>query len=244
VRPAANALVERESEIESALGHRFREASLLEQALTHSSFCAAGEPGEGTSNNEKAEFLGDAVLGLIASEHLVAAFPDWSEGQLSKARASLVNAGSLCAAARRLRLGDFLRLGRGEEKSGGREKPALLADAYEAVLAAVYLDGGLDAAREFVRRTLLDPALESQTGMLAQTDFKSALQELLQRDGKANAEYRVTAETGPDHRKTFVVEVRIADEPLASGRGSSKKEAERAAAQAALIRLASGAGKE
>jgi ribonuclease-3 len=244
VTPAANALVDRESELEVALGHRFRDASLLERALTHSSFCAVGEPGEGTSDNEKAEFLGDAVLGLIASEHLVAVFPNWSEGQLSKARASLVNAGSLWAAARRLRLGEFLRVGRGEEKSGGREKPALLADAYEAILAAIYLDGGLDAARQFVRHSLLEPALDSQAGALAQTDFKSSLQELLQREGKSPAEYRVSGETGPDHRKTFVVEVRIGSETLAAGQGSSKKEAEQAAAQAALARLAQVAQQE
>src|SRR5262249_38732203 len=145
--------------LEAALGHRFGEPGWLERALTHSSSRQEALGEKGAEDNEKLEFLGDAILGALVSEHLVREFPNWSEGQLSKSRARLVSATSLHAAARRLRLGRYLRLGKGEEKTGGREKPAVLADAYEAVVAAIYLDGGLDAAREFVRSSLLDHAL-------------------------------------------------------------------------------------
>ncbi len=227
----------RASELEEVLGHRFRQAALLEQALTHSSFRAEGGLGEDAADNEKLEFLGDAILGLIVSEYLVEAFPDWTEGQLSKGRAGFVNAGSLCAAARRLGLGGHLRLGRGEEKTGGREKPALLADVYEAVIAAIYLDAGLAAARGFVQRSLLEPLIEEKAGKLTHADYKSALQELLQRRGVMPADYHVVGESGPHHRKTFTVEVTVAGETLATGAGTSKKEAEQAAAQAALQQL-------
>lgn len=226
-------------ELEAVLGHRFTQPELLLQALTHSSCRAEGAPGDEAADNERLEFLGDAVLSLIASEYLLQSFPDWKEGRLSMGRAALVNAASLCAAARRLGLGQHLRLGRGEEKTGGREKPALLADAYEAVIAAIFLDAGLRPARAFVKRTLLDPAALELAGKLSQQDHKSALQELLQRRGISPAEYRVESESGPDHRKTFVVEVSVGGKALASGTGASKKEAEQAAAQAALEQLAS-----
>jgi ribonuclease-3 len=228
-----------QSELEALLGHRFRQVAWLEQALTHRSFCVESGPAAAAGDNEKLEFLGDAVLGLIASQYLVESFPDWEEGRLSRGRAGIVNAASLCAAARRLRLGEFLKLGRGEEKTGGREKSALLANAYEAILGAIYLDAGLEPARGFVQRSLLEPAIEEMAaGRFAETDHKSALQESLQRRGVPPAEYRVSRESGPDHRKTFVVEVWVAGEPLASGSGNSKKEAEQAAARAALEHLA------
>lgn len=191
-------------------------------------------------DNEKYEFLGDAVLTLVVSESLLGLFPAWREGQLSKARASLVNAGSLAEAARRLNLGNHLRLGRGEEKTGGREKPAILADAYEAVIAAIFLDGGLDAARRFIERTLLGAALEENAqpgGRLGQPDHKSRLQEFLQARGWPAAEYRVLSETGPDHRKVFEVEARVAGRATAEGRGKSKKEAEQAAASGAMAQI-------
>ena len=230
-----------QAELEAALGYHFHNPERLLRALTHSSLAAdaaapRGSPLESPDDNEQLEFLGDAVLGLLVGEYLVGAYPHWSEGQLSKSRARLVNANSLCDAARRLRLGGYLRLGRGEEKTGGREKPALLADAYEAVLAAVYLDGGLEAAREFVRRSLLKEAAGLVDDSDA-TDAKSALQELLQHSGRAPAEYRVVSESGPDHRKEFVVEVVVGGRALASAAGVSKKEAEKAAAQRALQAL-------
>jgi ribonuclease-3 len=225
------------AELESILGHQFRDPQRLLQALMHSSRIrerAAEEPPE---SNEKLEFLGDAVLELVVSEELVREFPDWSEGQLSKSRARLVNATAISLSAQRLGIGKYLRLGRGEEKTGGRTKPALLADAYEALIAAVYLDGGLEAARGFVRRSLVEGAIAVEAERLGHTDHKSALQEYLQSRGMTPGAYHVIAETGPDHQKTFRVEVRIAGQINAIGCGRTKKEAEQAAAIAALIQL-------
>ena len=188
-------------------------------------------------NNERLEFLGDAVLELLTSEYLLDAFPDWTEGQLSKSRARLVNAYSLEAAARRLHLGDHLRLGRGEEKTGGREKQTLLADAFEAVLAAIYLDAGLSAAREVLRQTLFEKALEEAGARMAESDRKSALQELLQSRGQVPAQYRVVGESGPDHQKIFKIEVWVNGSRVASAEGATKKEAEQRAARKALTLL-------
>jgi ribonuclease-3 len=225
-------------ELERVVGHRFCDGSLLERALTHSS--AVADSGEqAAADNERLEFLGDAVLGMLVSDYLLAAFPGWSEGQLSRGRSRLVNSASLTAAAQRLGLGEHLRLGHGEEKSGGREKAALLADAFEAVVGAMYLDGGLVTAREFVTRALLVPAIEAQGDSLGRGDCKSELQELLQKSGWPPAQYSVLREMGPDHRKTFLVEVSVAGHESASGAGSSKKEAEQAAAQQVLERLRS-----
>ena len=230
---------------EERLAYKFSTKELLERALTHSSAVpelrAAGTE-EAVSallprDNERLEFLGDAVLELLTSEYLLATFPEWSEGQLSKSRARIVNAGSLEAAARRLRLGEHLRLGRGEEKTGGRDKPTLLADAFEAVVAAVYLDGGLGAAREVLRRGLFEHALEERGARISDSDRKSALQELLQGQGRAPAEYRVAGESGPDHQKVFQIEVWIDGEYMATGVGSTKKEAEQRAARTALEQI-------
>jgi ribonuclease III len=224
-------------ELESILGHRFRDPRRLEQALTHSSRVPEFTPEDPPGDNEKLEFLGDAVLELLVSEDLLRAFPEWGEGQLSKSRARLVNADSLCTAAQRLGLGRFLKLGRGEEKTGGRAKPALLADAYEAVVAAIYLDAGLDSARVFVRRSLVDVALAGGIESLGRPDHKSALQELLQARGMAPASYRIVEEAGPDHQKTFRVELQIAGGLAAAGTGKSKKDAEQEAAREALRQL-------
>ncbi len=237
-----------DAELEQRLGHKFVRPELLEQALTHSSVVpeirpnqpAQNEPPVVTrpaANNERLEFLGDAVLELLTSEYLLDAFPDWSEGQLSKSRARFVNAHSLEAAARRLQLGNYLRLGRGEEKTGGRDKQTLLADAFEAVIAAIYLDAGLSAAREVLRSTLFDHALEEGGDRIAESDRKSALQELLQGRGQVPAEYRVARESGPDHQKIFEIEVWVNGTRLASAEGSTKKEAEQRAAQKALAML-------
>jgi ribonuclease-3 len=218
---------------------------LLERALTHSSAvpelrAAVGEDAAksaGVEDNERLEFLGDAVLELLASEYLLSNFPEWTEGQLSKSRAHMVNARSLEAAARRLQLGEHLRLGRGEEKTGGREKPTLLADAFEAVVAAVYLDGGLGPARNLLKRTLFEHALLEDGERMADSDRKSALQEFLQGRAQPPAEYRLAGESGPDHQKMFQVEVWVGGECLANGLGSTKKEAEQRAASSALRRL-------
>lgn len=239
------AMTSNQEQLEERLGYRFAKPELLERALTHSSaipelrasHAAESTPGLLPQDNEQLEFLGDAVLDMLASEYLLAAFPDWSEGQLSKSRARMVNARALELAARRLRLGEHLRLGRGEEKTGGREKPALLADALEAVIAAIYLEGGLEAARQVLRRVLFEFALEERGERIADSDRKSALQEFLQGRGQPPAEYRLAAETGPDHQKKFEIEVWVGGERMASGHGSTKKEAEQRAAHTALERL-------
>jgi ribonuclease-3 len=231
--------------LEERLGYKFSTRELLDRALTHSSAIpelrgtAPEEAGVGLhpTDNERLEFLGDAVLELLASEYLLANFPEWSEGQLSKSRARIVNASSLEAAARRLRLGEHLRLGRGEEKTGGREKQTLLADAFEAVVAAVYLDSGLGAARSVLRRVLFEQALEERGERISESDRKSALQEFLQGRGQPPAEYRLAGESGPDHQKLFQIEVWINGECLAKGEGSTKKEAEQRAARRALEQL-------
>lgn len=238
-------------QLEERLGHKFGSLALLERALTHSSAIPElrethiedGADAEPPQNNEQLEFLGDAVLDMLASEYLLEKFPGWSEGQLSKSRARIVNARALEMAARRLHLGEYLRLGRGEEKTGGREKPALLADAFEAVVAALYLDAGLPAARQMLRRVLFEHALQERGESLAEADRKSALQEFLQGRGQPPAEYRLSGHSGPDHRTIFRVEVWANGLCLASGEGSTKKEAEQVAARAALDRLAHAAAK-
>lgn len=234
-----------DEQLEERLGHHFQKPELLERALTHSSAVPELRAGQAedapeeitTEDNERLEFLGDAVLELLTSEYLLETFPDWSEGQLSKSRARIVNAGSLEAAARRLGLGEHLRVGRGEEKTGGREKQTLLADAFEAVLAAVYLDAGLEAAREVLRRVLFEQALEERGASISESDRKSALQEFLQGRGQPPAEYKLVGESGPDHQKIFHIEVWANGERLASGIGMTKKEAEQKGARSALERL-------
>jgi ribonuclease III len=221
-------------ELEQILGHRFRDSALAERALTHRSAVADRAA---AADNEQLEYLGDAVLGMLVSEHLIGAFPHWNEGQLSRGRAQLVNAASLCAAARRLHLGDYLRLGRGEEKTGGRGKPALLADAFEAIVAAIYLDAGLVPARQFVARALLDRAVQTEGVRLGLSDYKSALQEFLQARGLPQAAYQIVRETGPDHQKLFSVMVDVGALVSATGVGTNKKEAEQSAAGQALEQL-------
>ncbi|HTZ32002.1 MAG TPA: ribonuclease III [Methylomirabilota bacterium] len=227
------------------LGYQFRDPKLLDRALTHSSAvpelrAARGEDiaftGSEVQDNERLEFLGDAVLELLTSEFLLKNFPEWTEGQLSKSRARIVNAHSLEGAARGLALGAHLRLGRGEEKTGGREKPALLADAFEAVVAAMYLDGGLEPARELLTKTVFLQVRENGD-RIAESDRKSALQEFLQGKGGQLAEYRLAGESGPDHQKTFLVEVWVRGERMSSAEGSTKKEAEQKAARSALEKL-------
>jgi ribonuclease-3 len=223
-------------ELETVLGHHFGEPDRLERALTHRSHRqnATG------IDNERLEFLGDRILGLVASEHLFESSPDWDAGQLSKGLARLVSASSIHGAARRLKLGVYLRLGPGEEKTGGREKKRLLADAYEAVVGAIYLDAGLPAAAAFLRRSLLDPALAGGVEGLERPDHKSALQEWLQQRALGAAVYRVRSESGPEHKKTFEVEVWHKGIKLSVSEGLSKKEAEQDAARLALETLGRG----
>ena len=212
-----------------ALAHEFRSVELLEAALTHRSV--------GSGNNERLEFVGDAVLGFVVADLLFAEFPDFDEGQKSKTKASLVSTAALARQAERLDLGDHLLLGRGEEKTGGRRKQALLADGYEALIAAIYLDGGIEHARAFILRELTPLVDEVRRDGVSGQDYKSALQELLQARDLPLPDYRLVGTQGPDHRKLFEIEVAVRGEPIAAATGASKKEAEQEAARAALERL-------
>jgi ribonuclease III len=225
------------AEIETILGHRFEHSEHLERALTHRSH----RQGASGTDNERLEFLGDRVLGLVASERLLASFPEWDAGKLSKGLARLVSASSIHGAARRLGLGSHLRLGAGEEKTGGREKKRLLADAYEAIVGAIYLDAGLAAAEAFLNRTLLEPAMKGEVEGLERADHKSALQEWLQHRGLGVVEYRLRNASGPDHQKIFEVEIWHNGRKLSASEGRSKKEAEQGAALLALGILEDGA---
>ena len=224
-------------EIEHRVGYRFKDRGLLEHALTHKSRAAEDASG-GVADNESLEFLGDAVLGLVVADMLFHAYPDSNEGQKSKIQASVVSTLALARRAEAMQLGAHLLLGRGEEKTGGRFKPALLADAYEALIAAVYLDGGLPAAAAFLERELRDAIEEGAGQAIVGEDYKSALQEYVQALGRSLPEYRVAAESGPDHRKLFTVEVMVGGETLGSATGNAKKVAEQDAAKQALDKLA------
>jgi ribonuclease-3 len=222
--------------LQAAIGYRFRDRGLLEHAMTHTSRANEDVTG-GVVDNESLEFLGDAVLGFVIADTLFRECPGWDEGEKSKTKASMVSTFALAKQAERLQLGDHLLLGRGEEKTGGRRKQALLADTYEALIAAVYLDGGIDAARAFITRefgALVDAA--RRDGGAGQ-DYKSGLQELVQARSQPLPEYRLVGTFGPDHEKRFEVEVLVAGESLAKASGPSKKEAEQEAARLALSRF-------
>jgi ribonuclease-3 len=224
------------SDVEQRVGHRFSDRGLLEQALTHRSRSQEDETG-GVADNESLEFLGDAILGFVVADLLYREFPGYDEGRKSKIKAALVSRPALARVGERLQLGEALLLGRGEEKTGGRQKQALLADSCEALIAAIYLDGGLDAARAFVTRQvqpLIDLARHPGRLTALTGDYKSALQEFLQAKDASMPEYRVVSESGPSHRRHFEVEVWAGDTCLHRGTGHSKKEAEQAAARGAL----------
>ena len=223
--------------LQQAIGYRFRDRGLLEHAMTHTSRANEDVSG-GVHDNESMEFLGDAVIGFVVADVLFREFPEFDEGQKSKTKASLVSTATLARQAERLALGEHLLLGRGEEKTGGRRKQALLADGYEALIAAIYLDGGIEHARAFITREFGGLLAEvRQHGVAGPQDYKSALQELLQGRELPLPEYRLVGTLGPDHRKVFQVEVVVNGEPLAESTGPSKKEAEQDAARAALDRL-------
>jgi ribonuclease-3 len=225
------------SVLEGRLGHRFSDPRLLDRALTHRS--RANEDATGiVRDNESLEFLGDAVLGFVIADHLFREFPQFDEGQKSKIKAALVSTTTLSERARKIGLGEFLALGRGEEKTGGRNKHALLADGYEAVLAALYLDGGMEEARGFVMREFADLLEDVRSPEFWGRDYKSALQELVQSEELPLPEYLVADESGPDHRKVFRVQVRIQGRLMGEARGASKKAAEQEAARQAMDRLA------
>jgi ribonuclease III len=241
------------SSLEKTVGHFFTSPALLHQALTHSSQAREAETLRAAdsgriADNEQLEFLGDAVLGLVTTEELFRRFPEFTEGQLSKLRAHLVSKNHLIHVAEELELGKYLRLGRGEEKSGGRSKAAILVDALEAIIGAVYLDAGLETTRSLILQHIVLPELEQfvSSGQAATvTDYKSALQERLQAVGRPQPAYVLVKESGPEHKKTFTIEARLVEsgeeqpEFVARAEGSTKKNAEQHAARQVLDYLSS-----
>ena len=218
--------------LEKSLGYQFHNPALLEEALRHSSY-ANEHRGDNVFSNERLEFLGDSVLGFVTAEYLFAKHPTAPEGELTRIRALLVCEDSLHEVAQRLKLGEYLNLGHGEESCGGRTRPSILADATEAVFAAVYLDGGIRAASELIHRVLLDKERE-ETAEAKRRDYKTKLQELVQRTPNQVLTYRLIGEQGPDHDKVFSFAVLLNDTVVGTGEGRSKKEAEQMAAKDAL----------
>ena len=218
--------------LEEKLGYSFQNRELLENALTHSS--RANESRGKLLSNERLEFLGDSILGMVVADHLYRGHPDLPEGDLTRTRAALVCEESLVEVAQALNLGEYLRLGKGESSGGGRERPSIQADAVEAVLAAIYLDGGIGSARKFIQKYILSRETD---GLAKPLDHKTALQELVQRESGQVLRYRLVGEEGPDHNKRFFVEVTLNGQAVGSGSGRSKKEAEQMAAAAAIESL-------
>lgn len=229
-------ILEREkllSELEQKIGYSFRSRALLDRALTHRSF-ANERVGENCQHNEALEFLGDSVLGFVVSAWLLERFPDLSEGKLSKMKAYLVSESRLVEIAEALDLGSYILLNRGEEKTGGRRKRALLADAYEALIGVLYVDGGIDVAERFLRRELRHKLMGIDPASMIGADYKSALQEKLQAAGGPGPDYAVVEVQGPDHRRVFRIELRIGGRAVATGEGHTIKLAQQEAARAAL----------
>lgn len=224
------------SDFEQRIGYTFRRRDILRRALTHKSYSHEAKDLE-VRHNETFEFLGDSVLGFVIGDQLFQHFPELDEGALSKMKAYLVSAPSLAKKARQFGMGDVILLGVGEEKTGGRKKDSLLANLFEAVIAAIYLDGGVEAVRQVIERSFMDDIRAIDQQDLLFHDYKTALQELAQGKGLQLPDYRVVGEVGPDHGKTFIVEVRLGS-LNARGEGSSKKEAQQQAARHALDELA------
>ncbi len=224
------------NQLEDEIRYYFRDRSLLRRALTHRSF-ANEQPEPRPPHNEALEFLGDAVLEFLVSSWLLELYPNLSEGTLSKMRAYMVSAVNLQKQAAKLQLGNYLLLNRGEEKTGGRNKSALQVDAYEALIAAIYLDRGVEAAREFVRREFVIALDDIDPENLANTDYKTALQEKLQSFGLPTPQYAIIESLGPDHKRVFQIELRVNGHCLATGEGTTIKGAHQAAARSALDNL-------
>lgn len=217
--------------LEAKLNYKFKNIDLLKNALVHSSY--ANEIRNGVFSNERLEFLGDSVLSIIVAEHIYNKYPNMPEGELTRLRASLVCEKSLCFFSRELNLGDFLLLGKGEVKNGGRERDSILADAFESVLAAIYLDGGMNAAKVFVQKTVLRD-LKQHKSDDSFKDYKTTLQEIIQRNPEESINYILIDESGPDHDKQFTVAVHLNSNVIGQGVGKSKKQAEQMAARQAL----------
>ena len=220
-------------ELEERLGYKFNNPELLKNALTHSSY-ANENKSEGMSSNERLEFLGDSVLGFVTAKHLYAMKPALPEGKMTRLRAELVCEQSLYGVACDLNLGEYLRMGKGEEKNGGRERASILADAVEAILAAMFLDGGIEAPARFIEENILSPeSIERHHS----ADYKTELQELIQQKSGQTLTYALIGESGPDHDKLFCVEVSLNGKVIGEGQGRTKKEAEQASACEALKKL-------
>lgn len=220
-------------DLENAIGYHFSNITLLQNALTHSSY-ANERYHNSLMSNERLEFLGDSVLGMVVAEHLFRNFPDRPEGELTRMRADMVCERALANVANRLGLGQHLMLGHGEERFGGRSRDSILADAVESVIAATYLDGGMDAAVAFIRKFIL---CDVPAERMRNADYKTALQELVQQKKSQTLSYTLVGESGPDHDKKFVVEVSLNGNVVGSGTGSSKKRAEQEAARVAIEKL-------
>ncbi len=221
------------SDLEQAIGYRFKNITLLQNALAHSSY-ANERWHDSLKSNERLEFLGDSILGMVVADHLYRSFPDRPEGELTRMRADMVCEQSLARIADRIGLGDHLLLGHGEEQGGGRQRASILADAVESVIAAAYLDGGMDAARRFIEHFVL---CNVPVNRLQNVDYKTRLQELVQQKKNQVISYQLTGESGPDHDKHFAVEVTLNGEVVGWGVGTSKKRAEQDAAHKALEKL-------
>lgn len=221
--------------LQKKINYRFKNPQLIIEALTHSSY-ANEIKHKKVFHNERLEFLGDSVLSIVISDYIFQRYSQLPEGELTKVRANVVCESSLASKARMMELGDFMMLGRGEELSGGRQRVSILADAFEALIGALYIDGGMEPAKEFVLSNLEDLVEQASQGNLFK-DFKTYLQELLQSKSTEKISYRVVNETGPDHDKVFDVEVCFGDRPLGRGTGKSKKEAEQRAAQEAVEKV-------
>ncbi len=216
--------------LEKNLGYTFKNKELMERALTHSSY--SNEMKKAVESNERLEFLGDSVLSIITSEYLFKHYRHLPEGELTKLRAALVCEKSLCEISRQLKIGDYLKLGKGEDNTGGRTRPSILADAFEAMLAAIYLDSGIKSSRDFVLPFIKEKLTHIDS--ISALDYKTTLQEIIQQNPEEHLEYRLAGQTGPDHDKQFTIEVLLNSNVIGQGTGHSKKAAEQAAAKEAL----------
>jgi ribonuclease III len=223
------------NELESIIGYTFKDRMYLLLALTHSSY-ANEKRVEGLNSNERLEFLGDSVLNIVTSEFIYKNFPALPEGEMTKTRASIVCEGSLMICASKIMLGNHILLGRGEENTGGRSRTSILSDAFEALIGAIYLDGGLNEAASFIHRSMSELFNDSGNSEIF-VDYKTQLQEIIQKSGEQKVNYRIIEEKGPDHNKQFVAQISVGDVVLGRGEGKSKKEAEQNAAKAALNKL-------
>ena len=223
-------------ELMNKIGYEFKNIEILNQALTHSSYANEHRKNK-ICNNERLEFLGDSVLGLSVSDYIFMKYPNYPEGELTKLRATVVCEPSLAYMARKMSLGKYLLLGNGEAATGGRSRDSILADAFESLIGAIYLDGGLDFAKRFVLTNLEDIIHNAVNGIEIFIDYKTQLQEILQKQTKSKIDYKILKEEGPDHNKIFYMEVKVGNKIIGTGYGRSKKEAEQSSARKALCEM-------